>query len=55
MRRGCHAVRRDTASWQARGFYEKQGYAVFGELDLGFDGHRLYFMRKDLSGPRAAV
>lgn len=51
--RGCRGARLDTASFQARGFYEKQGYAVFGELDLGFDDHRLFFMRKHLA-PSAA-
>ena len=49
IRRGCHAARLDTSSFQARGFYEKQGYAVFGELPLRFDGHRLFFLSKELA------
>ncbi|WP_375461542.1 GNAT family N-acetyltransferase [uncultured Enterovirga sp.] len=53
VRRGCHGARLDTASFQARGFYEKQGYAVFGELDLGSGGHRLFFMHKDLRAAAA--
>lgn len=54
VRRGCHGARLDTASFQARGFYEKLGYAVFGDLDLGSGGHRLFFLRKDLGPGRVA-
>lgn len=53
VRRGCLSARLDTASFQARGFYERSGYCVFGELPLRFGGHRLFFMHKDLA--RAAA
>lgn len=38
----------ETLSYQARPFYEKQGYRVFGELDEIAEGCTLYFLRKDL-------
>src|SRR5262245_56429467 len=45
--RGCHDAYLDTFSFQARPFYEKRGYQVFGELE-GFAEHTRYFMRKPL-------
>lgn len=53
-----HGVRRarlNTASWQARGFYEKNGYTVFAQLDMTLENapggteQVDYFMRKDLA------
>lgn len=38
----------ETLSYQARPFYEKQGYRVFGELDGIAEGCTLYFLRKNL-------
>jgi GNAT superfamily N-acetyltransferase len=38
----------DTFSFQARGFYEKLGYAVFGELPDYPSGHTRYFLNKRL-------
>jgi GNAT superfamily N-acetyltransferase len=37
-----------TLSWQARPFYEKLGYTIFGEMPFHAGAHRRYFMRKDL-------
>jgi GNAT superfamily N-acetyltransferase len=37
-----------TLSWQARPFYEKLGYRVFGEMPFHGGTHHRYFMRKDL-------
>ena len=37
-----------TMSFQARPFYEKLGYAQFGELDWLDGQHKRHFMRKDL-------
>jgi GNAT superfamily N-acetyltransferase len=45
---GCHAVWLDTFSFQARDFYEKQGYTLFGELPNYPDEHRRYFLWKKL-------
>jgi GNAT superfamily N-acetyltransferase len=47
-KRGMNAAWLDTFSFQAREFYEKLGYAVFGELDDFPQGHQRYFMRKTL-------
>ncbi len=47
-KRGCKHAHLDTFGFQARGFYEKHGYRVFGVLeDYPGDYHR-YYMRKDL-------
>ncbi|WP_158749593.1 N-acetyltransferase [Acidobacterium sp. S8] len=46
---GCHAVWLDTYSFQARGFYEKQGYKVFGQLPRCPGEHSRYFLCKELS------
>ena len=45
---GCHAVWLDTFSFQARGFYEKLGYTVFGELPEYPGEHCRYFLWKKL-------
>jgi GNAT superfamily N-acetyltransferase len=47
-RRGCAHVFLDTFSFQARPFYEKHGYRVFGTLDDFPPGHKRYFLQKDL-------
>ena len=38
----------DTFEFQARGFYEKQGYALFGQLDDFPRGSTRYYLRKYL-------
>jgi ribosomal protein S18 acetylase RimI-like enzyme len=48
-RRGCRNAWLDTFSFQARGFYERLGYTVFGELEDFPPGHKRFFMRKPLS------
>lgn len=45
---GCIGVWLDTFSFQAPGFYEKQGYTVFGTLEHYPDPHRRFFMQKRL-------
>ena len=52
LRRGCHAAWLDTYDFQARPFYERHGYRLFGELPGFRDGHRRYYMVKDLTGDR---
>jgi ribosomal protein S18 acetylase RimI-like enzyme len=51
MKRGCRYAVLNTFDFQARGFYEKLGYRVFGELDDVVGQHRWYFLKKDLSQP----
>ena len=46
--RGMSRVALDTYDWQARGFYEKLGYRVFGTLGYPAGTQRFY-MEKDLA------
>nr|WP_305123543.1 GNAT family N-acetyltransferase [Roseomonas sp. GC11] len=47
-RRGCIGVWLDTYSFQAPGFYEKQGYRVFGSIPDHPPGHQRFFYLKRL-------
>lgn len=47
-RRGATRAYLDTFSFQAPGFYQKQGYHVFGELPDFPAGHSRFFMTKSL-------
>ncbi len=51
IRRGCLGAWLDTFSYQARGFYERLGYAVFGALEAYPPGHDRFFMQKPLVPP----
>jgi GNAT superfamily N-acetyltransferase len=46
--RECHHAWLETYSFQARPFYERHGYRVFGMLDQCPTGHQRFFMQKDL-------
>jgi GNAT superfamily N-acetyltransferase len=48
LRRGCRGVWLDTYSFQARGFYERLGYDVFGAIEDFPPGHSRFFLRKVL-------
>jgi catechol 2,3-dioxygenase-like lactoylglutathione lyase family enzyme len=48
VQRGCTSAHLDTFSYQARPFYERHGYELFGTLDDYPAGHRRFFMRKSL-------
>lgn len=48
-RRGCRRAVLSTFSFQARAFYEKQGYRVAGQLDDYPPGKSFYWMVKELS------
>ena len=47
--KGCRNAFLQTFSFQARPFYERFGYEVFGMLDYP-KGHTFYFMKKALIG-----
>jgi GNAT superfamily N-acetyltransferase len=47
-RRDCHHALLDTFDFQARPFYERRGYAVFGSLENFPRGHVRLFMTKAL-------
>jgi ribosomal protein S18 acetylase RimI-like enzyme len=49
LARDCRNVYLETHSFQARPFYEKLGYEVFGTLEDFPPGHAKYFMRKRVS------
>ncbi|MBE9051226.1 GNAT family N-acetyltransferase [Nostocales cyanobacterium LEGE 11386] len=48
VKRGCQYAYLDTFSFQAPEFYQKRGYAVFGELPNFPQGYRRYFLKKEL-------
>jgi GNAT superfamily N-acetyltransferase len=48
VERGCTRAHLDTFSYQARPFYERQGYRVFGVLDDYPPGHQRFFLEKTL-------
>ena len=46
--RGCCGSYLDTFDFQARGFYERLGYTVFGTLEDNPPGHQRFFLSKKL-------
>jgi GNAT superfamily N-acetyltransferase len=48
VKRGCTDAYLDTFSFQARPFYEKLGYRIFGTLENHPVGYQHYFMTKKL-------
>ena len=50
--RGVRHVYLDTLDFQARPFYEREGYEVFGVLEDYPPGHARFYMRKDLIAER---
>jgi GNAT superfamily N-acetyltransferase len=53
LRRGCKVMVLDTHSFQAPGFYQKQGYEISGRLEDFPLGHQSFYLRKMLI-PKAA-
>jgi GNAT superfamily N-acetyltransferase len=52
IRRGCRHAYLDTFDYQARPFYEKHGYTLFGTLDdFPPPGHQRFFLKKTLLSP----
>ena len=46
--RGCHSAHLETHDFQNLDFYQKRGYALFGQLDDLPAGHTKYFLWKKL-------
>ncbi len=46
IQRRCRGIWLDTFSFQARGFYERIGYTVFGTLEDYPLGHSRFFLKK---------
>lgn len=46
--KGCRLVQLDTFDFQAKDFYLKNGYVVFGALEDCPSGHTRYYMKKKL-------
>ncbi len=44
----CHIAHLDTFDFQAKDFYMKQGYSIFGILENAPKGHNRYYLKKDL-------
>ena len=53
-RRGCVGCYLDTFDFQARPFYERQGYRVFGTLDAYPEGSRRHYLVKRFDEPAIA-
>lgn len=49
---GCYLSHLDTFDFQAKNFYLKKGYEIFGVLNDCPPGHERYYMRKDLKNTR---
>ena len=49
IERACFAATLETASFEARPFYEKLGYEVFAALEDYPPGHTKYYLRKQLA------
>jgi GNAT superfamily N-acetyltransferase len=48
MRRGCREIWTDTCAFQARPFYEKSGFTIFGRLDGPAPIFPRFFLKKAL-------
>lgn len=44
--KGCYLIHLDTFDFQAKDFYIKHGYEIFGVLDECPQGHKRYYMKK---------
>ena len=47
--KGAYLIHLDTFDFQAKGFYEKLGYTVFGVLEDCPKGHCRYYLKKELT------
>lgn len=49
VKRGCTFAYTNTFTWQAPGFYEKLGYALYGKLENFPEGNALSYYRKSIT------
>lgn len=49
MQHGFKQARVETTSFQAKPFYEKLGYKVYGVLDNFPEGHKSFFLHKPIN------
>jgi GNAT superfamily N-acetyltransferase len=49
IKRGCKNSFLDTTGFQARPFYERMGYEIFGVLENSPGEHKRFFLQKSLS------
>lgn len=49
---GANLLHLDTFDWQAKDFYLKHGYQVFGVLEDRPPGHKRYYLKKVLIGEK---
>lgn len=47
-RRHCNIIHLDTFSFQAKDFYLKRGYTVFGALENCPKGHARFYLKKEI-------
>ncbi|MBM7691406.1 GNAT superfamily N-acetyltransferase [Peribacillus deserti] len=47
--KNCDFIKLDTLSFQALGFYQKQGYDVFGSIENAGGEYTHYYLKKDLT------
>ncbi|KAA0965390.1 GNAT family N-acetyltransferase [Sporosarcina sp. ANT_H38] len=48
LEKECDFIKVDTLSFQALGFYEKNGYQIFGSLDNVGRDYKHYYLKKNL-------
>ena len=48
LEKACDFIKVDTLSFQALGFYKKNGYQVFGSIDNVGKEYKHYYLKKDL-------
>ena len=48
VRLGCKCAHVDTYSFEAKPFYEKNGYTLFATLENYPKGHKKHFLKKNL-------
>jgi ribosomal protein S18 acetylase RimI-like enzyme len=51
IQNGCDHIHLDTFDFQARDFYEKNGFQIFGTIEDYPIGHKRYYLIKKLSSP----